>query len=144
MVKCTNNIGFQTKTCHVYDRTFFLLKKTIISLCAYRCPPSLRKKSGRGTSVDRLNNNYPLHCTTCGRIIRYQPGPIKLSFLHGGHRSDCATKRAPNHYGQVFARNCVEFVAKLTGPDDSAMFEGKIATKAEIPRGPLKLPVLKS
>ena len=65
VVKCTNNIRFQTKTCHA---TFFLLKKTIISLLYTDAPLPSEKKSGRGTSVDRLNN-YPLHCTTCGRII---------------------------------------------------------------------------
>ena len=45
-------IRFGTKTCH--DRTFFLLKKTIIII----------------------------PCTVhFGIIMRYQPGPIKLSFL---------------------------------------------------------------
>ena len=48
-----NIIRFGTKTCH--DRTFFLLKKTIIII-----PCSVH----------------------VGRIMRYQPGPIKLSFLH--------------------------------------------------------------
>ena len=41
--------------------------------------PPLRKKCGRGASVNSLNN-FPLHLT-CGRIMRYQPGPIKLLFL---------------------------------------------------------------
>ena len=47
-----NTIWFGTKTCH--DRTLFLLKKTIIII------------------------PYTVHF---GIIMRYQPGPIKLSFL---------------------------------------------------------------
>ena len=57
---------------------FFLLKKTIISLCT-GAPLSSEKKWGRGASVNSLNN-FPLQCT-CGRIMRYQPGPIKLLLL---------------------------------------------------------------
>ena len=40
---------------------FFLLKKTIISLCI-DAPHPLRKKWGRGASVNSLNN-FPLQCT---------------------------------------------------------------------------------
>ena len=54
---------------------FFLLKKTIISLCI-DVPLPLRKKWGRGASVNSLNN-FPLQCT-CGRIMRYLPGHQKL------------------------------------------------------------------
>ena len=64
---------------------FFLLKKTIISLCQERaCAPAcvqtpptpLEKKWGREASVNSLNN-FPLQCT-CGRIMRYQLGHKKL------------------------------------------------------------------
>ena len=40
----------------------------------------------------------------------------------GGHRSNGTTTRAPNHQRQVFAGDCVEFIAEMRGPDDSAMF----------------------
>ena len=65
-----------------------------------------------------------------------------------GHRSNGATTRAPNHYRQVFAWDCIEFIAEMRGPDDSTMFVvlplESLNEKAEIRQEPLKLPVLKN
>ena len=44
------------------------------------------------------------------------------TWKRGGHRSNGTSTRAPNHYRQVFAGDCVEFIAEMRGPDDSAMF----------------------
>ena len=44
------------------------------------------------------------------------------TWKRGGHRSNGATTRAPNHYRQVFAEDFVEFIAEIRGQDDSAMF----------------------